>query len=84
MRKEESTSGTEIVEEEQFLLLSKGGIRLCNNSRYSERTCLANLAMVTLSSLSQEGFVLRQLFLIREGDAVHSLQRVVVGIAEEV
>ena len=40
--------------------------------------------MVTLSSLSQEGLVLRQLFLIREGDAVHSLQRVVVGIAEEV
>ena len=84
MREEEAASGAKIVEEEQFLLLSTGGIRLRNYSRYSERTCLANLSMVTLSSFSQEGFVLRQLFLIREGDTIHSLQRVVVGIAEEV
>lgn len=40
--------------------------------------------MVTFSSLSEEDFVISQLLLVRERNAVNALERVVVGISQEV
>jgi hypothetical protein len=40
--------------------------------------------MVPSSSLREEDLVLSQLFLVRERDTVYALQRLVVGVAEEI
>lgn len=45
---------------------------------------LSYLPMIALSSLGKENFVFGQLFLVGEGNSVYTLQRVVIGIAEEV
>ena len=45
---------------------------------------LANSPVVTLRCLGQERLVIRQLFLVREGNPVDTLQRVVVRITEEI
>lgn len=65
VREEEARTGREIVEEEQFLLLS-------------------NLAMVTLGGFFQELLVLSHLLGVRERDTIDTLERVVLGITQEV
>ncbi len=47
-------------------------------------TYLADLSMVTLCSLCKERLVLREPLLVGEGDTVYSLQRVVLGVTQEV
>ena len=82
MREEESTSRTEVVEEEQLLFLSPHIVsqcKWCGKLKY-----LADLAMVTLGSLSEERLVLCERLLVGEGDTVDSLQRIIVGVAQEV
>ena len=50
----------------------------------SIETYLANLPVVTLRGFLEEVLVLGHLLLVREGDTVDTLQRVVLGVAEEV
>jgi hypothetical protein len=40
--------------------------------------------MIPSSSFREEDLVLSQLFLVRERDTVYTLQRLVVGVAEEI
>jgi hypothetical protein len=62
MRKEKAATRTQIIEEEQLLILS-------------------NLAVVTFSCLNEESFVICELFLVWERNAVDALQRVVILVS---
>ena len=81
MGKEESTSGTEVVEEEQFLLLQKNQHLSFFQFRNPH---LANLTVISLGGFRKESFVLRKLLLIWERDTVDTLQGVVFGVTKEV
>ena len=50
----------------------------------SIETYLADLPVVTLRGFLEEVLVLHHLLLVREGDTVDTLQRVVLRITEEV
>ena len=47
-------------------------------------TYLADLSVVTLGSFLKEVLVLGHLLLVREGDTINPLKRVIVGVPQEV
>jgi hypothetical protein len=81
MRKEETTSGAQIVEEEQLLFL-KAAQRWATRSTRCKY--LSDLSMIPLGSLRQEDLIFCELFLIGKGDAVDTLKGLSIGVAEEV
>ena len=81
MGKEESTPGTEVVEEEEFLFLQKNQFLSCF---WFRKPHLANLTVISLGSFRKESFVLRKLLLIWERDTVDTLQGVIFGVTKEV
>jgi hypothetical protein len=55
MRKEETATGTQIVEEEQFLILP---LKSARYQKLTRRTYFANLPMIPPGSLREEDLVL--------------------------
>jgi hypothetical protein len=72
MRKPKGTAGTQVIEEEELLLLytviSQGYWSYLSQSAY-----LADFAVVTPGCLGQERLVFAHLFLVGEGYTIYTL-----------